>query len=495
MIEQLIKLMWPSFTKDNYNEDCLYLNVHAPAQNDSQNTKYPVMVYIHGGAFLSGSNILSTGLVLAQYGVVVVAVQYRLGALGFMTTGDSAAPGNFGMLDQVQALKWVRDNIQGFGGDPNKVTILGLSAGGASVGLQLLSPLSKDLFHGAISESGVDLAPWVVSNTDKAVARTVQAAREIGCHDSDTTKLIDCLRSKDASSFITLNLLKRDRTNSYDFPWNPTVDKSAGDDAFLLDYPHNLRRTGNFNKVPLMAGFMTEDGAFFLADLSNVSVSMPFFKLSMKNYAMRGLNATKDKELIGMVQNALEFQYTPWGETADPSERRMAIADVLTDSWFSAPTVQSCMYHSSQEPTYLFEFNYRTKYSKHKWMGPTHTDNFIFVFGLPFFNISGPPDTTDKNVSDLVMKLHTNFAKLGNPTPDPLSNGVQWVAFNSTSLAYLRIQPDPELKKNFQPHRMAFWNVYHHTSKGHGTKSGAERIAPLITIMLFFIGVTCSMFG
>ncbi|XP_078377736.1 cocaine esterase-like [Oculina patagonica] len=153
--EQMIKHFDPNFS---YSEDCLYLDVYTP--NVSSNL--PVMVYIHGGSYELGSAVLFPGDILALYGVVVVVIQYRLGPFGFLTTGDLAAPGNYGMLDQVEALKWVKENIEHFGGDPNKVTIFGVSAGGTSVALHLLSPLSQGLFHQAIAESGVDLSSFAI---------------------------------------------------------------------------------------------------------------------------------------------------------------------------------------------------------------------------------------------------------------------------------------------------------------------------------------------
>ena len=143
------------------SEDCLYLDVYTP----NTSLSLPVMVYIHGGGYGAGAAIGYPSEVLALQGVVVVVIQYRLGPFGFLTIGDSAAPGNFGMLDQVEALKWVKDNIEYFGGDSSKVTIFGESAGGSSVGLHLLSPLSKGLFHRAIAESGVDVCPWATQST------------------------------------------------------------------------------------------------------------------------------------------------------------------------------------------------------------------------------------------------------------------------------------------------------------------------------------------
>ena len=453
IMEKGLKVVFPNFGKSNYSEDCLHLNVYAPAQNDSLNpsTEYPVMIYIHGGAFIAGTGIVSAGHVIPAYGVVFVTIQYRLGPFGFLSTGDSAAPGNYGMLDQVQALKWVKENIKNFGGDPNKITIFGLSAGGASVGLQLLSPLSVNLFHGAISESGVDLSSWAFATTQVAKSRTVELAKKIGCEYEELDKLVKCLRKKDAWDIIS----------SGGTIWAPVVDGVQGKNAFLPDTPQVLRRAGEFKKVPYMVGFLPYEGAYFLPQLENMTANFTHFKTMMNTFNIEGLDATKDKQLISMFQDALEFQYTPWDDTADPLKLRQGIVDALGDRMFVAPSLQVCNEHSAHAQTYLFLFNHRSQFSAHaKWMGATHGDNFIFDFGVPFFGIP-QYNYVDKNVSHLVMSMYTNFAKLGNPTPEPLSNGVEWSAFNSTNLAYLRIQPDPDMKSNFHPHRMAFWNHYH----------------------------------
>ena len=173
--EELVKMFTPSF---KYSEDCLYLDIYTPDVGSS----LPVMVYIHGGGYEGGNAILFPSDVLALHGLVVVVIQYRLGPFGFLTTGDSAAPGNFGMLDQVEALKWINKNIVNFGGNPGKVTIFGESAGGTSVSLHLLSPLSKDLFHQAIAESGVDLSPFAIQPTSVAELSHRQPQRNGGLH-------------------------------------------------------------------------------------------------------------------------------------------------------------------------------------------------------------------------------------------------------------------------------------------------------------------------
>ena len=142
------------------SEDCLYLNIYTPA-HAQEGSNLPVMVWIHGGALTVGMASMYDGSVLAATeDVVVVAIQYRLGVLGFFSTGDEHARGNWGFLDQVAALRWVQQNIAHFGGNPDRVTIFGESAGGISVSSHVVSPMSKGLFHRAIMESGVALLPF-----------------------------------------------------------------------------------------------------------------------------------------------------------------------------------------------------------------------------------------------------------------------------------------------------------------------------------------------
>ena len=467
--DNAFKMVIINFGKDSFSEDCLYLDVYAPAQNDSLNptTRYPVMFYIHGGGFVVGSGILTSGVGLCTYGVVVVTIQYRLGPLGFMSTGDANSPGNYGMLDQVQALKWVNENIENFGGDPNKVTIFGNSAGSASVGLHMLSPLSKNLFQGGISESGASVAPWGAVPGKIAKKATMQLAKNTGCDHDDLAKIVQCLKKKDAWS-ITLAAVT--------VLWLPVVDKEMTENAFLEDTPLNLMKAGSFAKIPYMVGFMANEGALFLPHLENVTMTPKLFKATMKKFASNSIIPIKEKEVIQLIQDAMEFQYTPWGYTADPLKMRQGVVDSHGDEYYVAPSVQACNLHSAHAQTYLFEVTYRPSMSlAAKWMGATHGDNIWLTFGLPFFGLPSNSYTADdKNVSILVGKMYTNFAKMGNPTPEPLSNGVIWSAYNITNLAYLQIQPEPVMKQNIHPHRVAFWNKYRPQLLKHSYKCNSS---------------------
>ena len=261
IFEAYIKVWTANFS---YSEDCLYLDVYTP----NVSLSLPVMVYIHGGGYELGTAITSSSDILALQGVVVVVIQYRLGPFGFLTTGDSAAPGNFGMLDQVEALKWVKENIEIFGGNPNRITIFGESAGGSSVSLHLLSPLSKDLFHQAIAESGVDLSPFAIQPTSLGLRFAKELAEKLNCAKSNHNAMVACIREKEAKDIMEATKLIKYKFTDHPM-WAPVVDKN-----FLHNTPRNLRQSGDYKKVPLIIGFTSDEGATYLDFMVNASFEL-----------------------------------------------------------------------------------------------------------------------------------------------------------------------------------------------------------------------------
>ena len=440
---------WPNFSLAR-SEDCLYLNVYAPNQNLRPSELYPVMVYIHGGGYDAGTPAVSPGDVIPLWGVVLVTIQYRLGVLGFATTRDSQAPGNSGMLDQIEALKWVQENIKDFGGDASSVTIFGESAGGSSVGLQLLSPRSKGLFHRAISISGVDLSPFAIGSSIEVANQTRKVAKQLGCSSSNNREMIKCLRSVDA---------KRFPVNEVNV-WRPIVD---GD--FLPDTPENLRDAGKFHSVPYMAGFTSSEGSYFFPDILakatpedfRYDTETIFYNIGNKYGQMM------DGGLPKPLLDTIELLYTPWINKSDTDKVRKGIADEVGDFTMTAPTHKGLLFHSQKASAYMYEFGHRSGLNPSPlWKGTAHKDDTPYQFGFPFMNLTvlQKYDDIDRNVSDMVITLFTNFAKYGNPTPQPV-RGVSWEEFNSSRKAYLRIHSVPEMAINFQPTRMAFWNGYY----------------------------------
>uniref|UniRef100_A0A914NEQ2 Carboxylic ester hydrolase n=1 Tax=Meloidogyne incognita TaxID=6306 RepID=A0A914NEQ2_MELIC len=202
---------WPEgFDKKekNYSEDCLYLNIFAPKIRKTPEPiqLYPILFIIHGGGFEVGSsheyhNYTEIGKKFVSQGIIVISIHYRLGWIGFGSTGNDELPGNLGLWDMVEALKYVRQNIKSFGGDPDKITIYGYSAGGASVSLLSASPHSRGLFKRVIQMSGSPLAAWALN--ERTVNETINLARAIGC--SKTNSIKQCLTKiniSDAWNFV-----------------------------------------------------------------------------------------------------------------------------------------------------------------------------------------------------------------------------------------------------------------------------------------------------
>ena len=451
--EKSIRNVWPEFSWENdSNEDCLYLNIFTPGNKPSNASHFhPVIMFIHGGSYAFGTTARHTtpGEVLPRLGVVLVTIQYRLGPFGFMTAGDGVARGNWGMLDQVEALKWIKENIEVFGGDPNRVTILGVSSGGASVGLHILSPLSEGLFHRAITESGVEFSPFAFNSVKKAIDKTNITAGKLSCDTTSSKRMMDCLRSKSAQSIID----KFDWRNT-----GPIIDR-----YFIYDTPKNLRRSGKFNKVPLISGFNSHEGAhntpqeFHPPRDITTSVLREFINNFVENHILQDNIKT-----AVIIEDAIEFQYTPWSKTPDSPSLRQEIVNIMSDYYVAAPTLGVLGIHSALAPTYMFEFNHRSAESDtDAWMGVAHGENTPYVFGAPFLNSTALNFTNeDRNISRLIMTLYANFAKYGNPTPHRV-HGVIWDRFNTASKLYLRINNRSQMGAYYESRRMAFWNNYY----------------------------------
>ncbi|VDM27249.1 unnamed protein product [Toxocara canis] len=245
-----------------HSEDCLYLNVIAPAEESKNPAGHPVMVWVHGGGYCVGTaktygykNISEN---FATRNVIVVTIQYRLGPFGWLSSGDSVLPGNLGYWDQRAAIRFVKENIASFGGDPNRITLFGLSAGGGSVSSLSLSPHSRDLFAQTIEMSGSAFAPWAAS--DSIVQSTLELALELDCQIADSKEMKRCLKSKTSDEFLDavdatgaaqrgLNILK----------FGPWIDG----DFFPEDFEKLVEDSP---KKPTIIGLVNKESAFFTTE-------------------------------------------------------------------------------------------------------------------------------------------------------------------------------------------------------------------------------------
>lgn len=206
-----------------------------------------------GGSSIS---IAAGGEYLLDRDVVLVAINYRLASLGFMSTGTKDAPGNNGFKDQALALKWIHDHIEKFGGDPNSVTLMGQSAGSRSVMLHLISPMSAGLFHRAILMSGSITAQWEVPTHQIHLAK--QQARILGCPEEDVEAMVECMRKIDGVQIGETTNDFKEFDGKPIVIWYPVVEPDFGQERFLTEDPKVLFAAGNFSKVPLIAG-ITQD--------------------------------------------------------------------------------------------------------------------------------------------------------------------------------------------------------------------------------------------
>lgn len=445
-----IRQAWDGFSEaDNISEDCLYLNIYTPANASNSSQSYPVLAYIHGGGFFAGTpiRVVSPGEYLPLRGIILVGIQYRLGPFGFFSTGDSAAPGNYGMLDQVEALRWIKKNIEKFGGDPSRVTLFGESSGGASVNLHLLSPLSEGLFHRIITESGTDLSPFAFHDNSGVSWASRRLAEKLKCPDVKSTGLmLQCLRSKKALEILESG------TNGFFYP--------VVDGRFLLDSPINLRKAGKFQKLPIIAGFVSHEGSFLLGRSAR-EYDKTLFRSNIEMHIINSISHSAERKPL--LVDAVLFQYTHWpGNSNNASKIRQSLIDALTDYFVVAPTHASLAFQSRYSSTWLYEFRHRSQHSpKQDWEGVAHGDITAYAFGVPLLNLSLPHPYTDedRNISDFMVTVYTNFVKTGVTTSKPVY-GVNWKEFQPNDQAYLRIEANPHMAKDFEPLKVAFWNDY-----------------------------------
>uniref|UniRef100_A0A8C4S5C1 Carboxylic ester hydrolase n=1 Tax=Erpetoichthys calabaricus TaxID=27687 RepID=A0A8C4S5C1_ERPCA len=448
-------------------EDCLFLNIWVP-QHAKVSTDLPVMVFIYGGAFLVGGsqganfldNYLYSGEEIAMRGnVIVVTLNYRIGTLGFLSTGDSNGPGNYGLRDQHMAIAWVHRNIRAFGGDPNSLTIFGESAGSASVNFQILSPYNKGLIRRAISQSGVALSPWATNTRPLFWAKKI--AEKVGCPTNDTAKMMACMRITDPVALTlagNLQLFNLQEPVVFGLGLSPVVD---GD--FIPDHPANLYP--NAADVDYIAGVNDMDGHFFAGfDIPSVNrkkdTTLPsdLYKLLLGLSKEKGDPAAKD---------AFDLYTQSWGANPSLETIKKTVVDVETDFLFIAPTYASlCLHnqHASVGKTYTYVFNMPSRVPFFpSWMGAEHAEDLQYVFGKPFTTPLGY-FPRHRDVSKYMIAYWTNFARTGDPNKGESDVPAQWPAFNCKDLQYLEINNSikySSVKQKLRTRFVHFWaDVY-----------------------------------
>uniref|UniRef100_A0A674MMM1 Neuroligin 2b n=1 Tax=Takifugu rubripes TaxID=31033 RepID=A0A674MMM1_TAKRU len=466
----------------NQSEDCLYLNIYVPTEDDIRDRrKKPVMLFIHGGSFMEGSGNMFDGGVLAAYGnVIVVTMNYRLGVLGFLSTGDQSAKGNYGLLDQIQALRWLKENIGHFGGDPERITIFGSGAGAACVNLLILSHHSEGLFQRAIAQSGSALSSWAVNY--QPVMYTKILAKKVGCSLGDMAELVECLRRKTFRELVDQDI----QPARYHIAFGPVVDGDVvpDDPEILMQQVWTLLCTvskarfvgvsiGEFLNYDMLLGVNQGEGLKFVDDSEGEDgISAASFDYTISNFVdnLYGYPDAKD-----ILRETIKFMYTDWADRDNSDMRRKTLLALFTDHQWVAPAVATAKLHAEfQSPVFFYTFHHHCQTeARPEWADAAHGDEIPYVFGIPMMGATELfPCNFSKNdvmLSAVVMTYWTNFAKTGDPNlPVPQDTTfihtkpnrfeeVIWTKFSSKDKQYLHIGLKPRVRDNYRANKVAFW--------------------------------------
>ncbi|CAK1589398.1 unnamed protein product [Parnassius mnemosyne] len=448
------------------DEDCLRINVYTPNHNSSK--LLPVIFYIHAGGFYSmtGRSDLAGPHYLLDRDLVLVTINYRLGSLGFLSTGDELAPGNNGFKDQVAALRWLHRNIAAFGGDPGQVTIAGCSAGSISVMLHMISPMSKGLFHRGISMSA---SPVVPGQSPRELYRlAVRQAELVGCPSNSSREIVQCLRTKPWKE------LGDSLMGFYEFGfdpvgiWMPVVERDFGQERFLHVEPSDAIRSGNMHAVPHIIS-QTQD-EFFWKAFTVLKNETLLKRMNEEWEQVAPISLQVPREGAGPKVARLREAYLRDRVLRDDQPSAKALGDLYGDAIIGFPVhrMANLMCRHSPHPVYYYEFAYVGNHSHYedpdtkKPTGAAHHDDLIYLFTLSYRFPAIPTAGLDAQLVDKMTAIWYNFAKHGDPNPRddldlPELSGLKWPAMTADKRSYLRIDKEFSVRTNLKEDRMKVW--------------------------------------
>ncbi|CAD6227475.1 GSCOCT00001162001.2-RA-CDS [Cotesia congregata] len=506
----------------NQSEDCLYLNIYAPAMGMSDSGKrHPVLLYIHGESYDWGSGNPYDGSVLASYtDQVVVTINYRLGVLGFLNSNISphtkAEVANYGLMDQLAALHWVKENIALFGGDRGNVTLMGHGTGAACVNFLAISPtVMSGLFKRAILLSGSALSSWAV--VEDPVTYAVKLAKAVNCSvPSDLLKehelIVDCLRETRLEDLMSADV----QAPTFLSAFGPSVDGVVIKPDFhkdLLSYlGPEFQGSGQLPKRSDPGMPITSNNKYDL--LFGVTTSEALWRFAEKDVQAGFEGERRDRIIRTYVRNAYTYhlteifytivnEYTEWERTMQhPSNTRDGCVRALSDAQFVAPLVQTgdlfTLRHTRQpnnphitpvpdsekEPmpkTYFYVFDFQTKDGDYpEKMGTVHGEELPYIFGAPLVDGFGYFRRSNYTKSDMIMsesliQAFANFVKSGNPNAyehhrnerneaqmaitkeKNKFRSINWEQYDPVHQKYLEITKKPSMKNHYRAHQLSVW--------------------------------------
>lgn len=409
------------------DEDCLTVNVFVPdTGNDTgPHESQAVMVWIHGGAYVIGQSKIYSAENLTLFGdIIVVTFNYRLSSLGFLSTGSSKFPGNAGLWDQRLALQWVNDNIADFGGDPNRITLFGESAGASSALYQTVFGGSKKLFHRLILQSGSNLSPWAYQPEPLIYARRV--AERLGCFDINLDNAVMCLQNKDAMLVINASSVGTQDETALRAEWAPSHDG-----VFVTSIPPKSDQLVTFKDIDVIIGVNSYDGAFqtllsiepYMTQKLNKSFESGIPADFFRNFYIPFFLSEKYSRVDNVLIDLVDYVYTDFRDPYNQNYTRDRFLEFSGDLILYMPVFEILQSHASfthGPKTFLYEFGTRPSFSTmpEYVTGANHGDELPFVFGFPELMDRGIGfydriDGAELQLSEDIMILWSNFAKTG----------------------------------------------------------------------------------
>lgn len=451
------------------DEDCLFLNIATPT-NIRQ--KLPVVVSIHGGGLQIGSGSIETfgPEYLNQEGVIFVSINYRLNVLGFLNIGDKNAPGNYGLKDMIEALRWVQDNIEYFGGDPDDVTIWGISGGAVAVHSLVVSPAARGLFRKAIAHSGSLFNTWAYNRVPELSVQKL--VNNLGLSFTDNADLVRQLRQVSVQRLLDAAEIRiRDRQVPQLFDelyWMPSRDPEDSLEPIIFPAPiATLVREGNVNRVPFMVGFNSIESAPSINDINNDPTILERFNQNPNLLIPSEWNLQPGSQQASEVITTFRNIYFG-GRVNITLNDSIGWMQYVSDREFIFGVSKLARLHRAQQPVFYFQFSYSGSLSFIQRLsglsslnGAVHGDDIFHILRMNILVTPVLPGDEAFRVQRRFVRLWSNFIRFANPTPsrmDPIIS-VTWPQMTE-SLEYMDI--GQTLRPDTSPNalRMLIWQLF-----------------------------------
>ncbi|XP_065216359.1 carboxylic ester hydrolase-like [Planococcus citri] len=452
------EIVSPNETRIIGQEDCLYLNVFVPNELFNSTGKAPVMVAIHGGAYRYGDGAGYHPGYLMNSDIIIVTMNYRMGILGFFGLNNDKISGNFGMKDQSLALRWVKENIEKFGGDPNQVTLMGESTGAACVHLHMFSPLSKGLFQRAILQSGSAFSVWSHHGAGYGEAMSRALLIVSGCQREDSRKISKCLQRIPFKEFYDLENKLRIAHDEPRILFKPMIESHVKKGPFLTKKP---TKTSYLTKVPWLTGINSGEGGMKIIKYLRNNDSLAKIVNKEKNRFLPLINeyiySADPEDIDNMTQKISDFYF---GKEDIGTGTALKFVDMMTDSTFLVPFVKAVQSNHNRQYVYLYD-HYRT-FTLPRFAGLTmnlgvcHADELPLLFPNKYSESDMTPQ--DEKISKILLNFWSNFIITGDPNGDAKTK--VWEAMKTNDIEYLHIETESlTMEKKLLKDRFDFWNA------------------------------------